>query len=94
MLESIQDDGQTMFLKIMNGSKIETENPFFIKFKEEIKLIHKKFIIIIIIIIVIIIDNFHNSLILHQKVAHWCICRRGAWALRGGIYTSDRHIHQ
>ena len=26
----------------LNGSKIETDNPFQIKFKEEIKLIHKK----------------------------------------------------
>ena len=39
--ESIQGDGKTIFLKIINGSKIETENPFLIKFKHEIKLIHK-----------------------------------------------------
>ena len=40
ILESIQGDGKTMFSKIMNGSKIELDNPFLIKFKEEIKLIH------------------------------------------------------
>ena len=41
ILESIQGAGKTMFLKIMNGRKTEIDNPFLVKFKEEIKLIDK-----------------------------------------------------
>ena len=45
ILESIEGAGKTMFLKIMNGSKIETDNPFLIKFKEEIKIVHKIYVV-------------------------------------------------
>ena len=41
ILKTVGAGGKTLFLKIMNGGKVEIDNDFLIKFRDDIKLIHK-----------------------------------------------------